>query len=148
MDLEQRLAGHTTLGLDTCIFIYHFEANPRYLPCTQALLGGIQVGRWKAVTSVLTVMEVTVRPWQLQRPAVAREYEALLAHFPQLALADITRETARRAAQLRAAHRLRPADALQVAAASLHGATAFVSNDHQLLRLGSLVDLILLDELT
>ena len=93
-------------------------------------------------------MEMTVRPWQLQRPAVAREYEALLAHFPQLVLVDITRETARRAAQLRAAHRLRPADALQVAAALLHGATAFVGNDRQLLPLGSLVDVVLLDELT
>lgn len=36
---ERRLAGHTVLGLDTCVFIYHFEAHPHYLPYTQALLG-------------------------------------------------------------------------------------------------------------
>ena len=147
MELEQRLAGHTILGLDTCVFIYHLEAHSRYLPWTQALLGGIQAGKWRGITSVVTVMEVTVRPWQLQRPAVAREYEALLANFPQLALVDVTRDTARRAAQLRADYHVRPADALQVAAALLHGATAFVSNDRQLARLGKVVDVVLLDDL-
>jgi len=147
VELEHRLAGHTVLGLDTCIFIYHFEAHPRYLPCTQALLEGIQAGRWRGVTSVVTVMEMTVRPWQLQRPAVAREYEALLANFPQLALVDVTRETARRAARLRAAYNVRSADALQVAAALLHGATAFVSNDRELARLRKLVDVVVLDDL-
>ena len=34
-----------------------------------------------AVTSTVTIMELTVRPWQLNRPAVAREYEALLFTF-------------------------------------------------------------------
>ena len=36
-------------------------------------------------------MELTVRPWQVGRPAVAREYEALLVHFPHLTLADVYR---------------------------------------------------------
>ena len=40
-------------------------------------------------------MELTVRPWQLDRPAAARAYEALLTHFPHLALADVARDLAR-----------------------------------------------------
>ena len=91
-------------------------------------------------------MELTVHPWQLDQPAVAREYEALLAHFPHLTLADVTRDVARRAAQLRACYRLRPADALQVATALVHGATAFVSNDQGLARLAPLLDIIILDD--
>jgi predicted nucleic acid-binding protein len=98
------------------------------------------------VTSTVTVMELTVRPWQLDRPAVAREYEALLAHFPHLTLVDVTREVARRAAQLRARHRLRPADALQAATALVAGATAFVTNDRSLARLSPALDVVLLDE--
>lgn len=148
MELDGRLAGHGVVGLDTCVFIYHFEAHPRYLPHTQRLLEGIQAGGWRAVTSVVTVMEVTVRPWQLERPAVARRYEALLAHFPHLTLADVTRDVARRAARLRATYRLRPADALQVATALVHGATAFLSNDRELTRLSGLLDVVLLDDLT
>ncbi len=147
MDIVERLAAHTTLGLDTSVFIYHVEAHPRYLSLTQALLVGIQAGQWMAITSTVTLMELAVRPWQLRRSAVAREYEVLLVHFPNLSLEDITRDVARRAAQIRAEYRLRPADALQVATALVHGATAFVSNDQALLRLASTLDIVLLEDL-
>jgi len=144
--LRERLAGHAVIGLDTAIFIYHLEAHPRYRPLTQELLAGIQSGRQTAITSTVTVMELTVRPWQVGRPAVAREYEVLLVHFSHLTLADVTRDVARRAAQLRARYRLRPADALQVATALVHGATAFVTNDRRLTRLRPLLDIIILDD--
>ena len=144
--LRERLAGHAIIGLDTTIFIYHLEGHPRYQPLTQEVLAGIQAGRQTAITSTVTVMELTVRPWQVGRPAVAREYEVLLVHFPHLTLADVTRDVARRAAQLRARYRLRPADALQVATALVHGATAFVTNDRQLRRLLPVLDIIILDD--
>ena len=147
MDIDERLARHSILGLDTPVLIYHLEAHPRYLPLTQALLAGVQAGRWTAITSTVTLMEVTVRPWQLDRPAVAREYEALLIHFPHLILADVTRDIARRAAQLRARYRVGPADALQAATALVHGATAFVSNDRTLARLSPVLDVVILDDL-
>ena len=144
--LSERVATHSAIGLDTSVFIYHLEAHPDYQPLTQELLAGVENGQWKAVTSTVTVMELTVRPWQLDRPAVAREYEALLAHFPNLVLADVTRDVARQAAQLRARYRVRPADALQVATALIHGATAFVTNDSFLTRLASVLDIVMLDD--
>ncbi len=144
--LRERLGGHAVIGLDTCIFIYHLEAHPRYQPLTQELLAGVQAGRQTAIASTVTVMELTVRPWQVDRPAVAREYEALLVHFPHLTLADVTRDVARRAAQLRARYRLRPVDALQVATTLVHGATAFVTNDRRLTRLAPVLDIIILDD--
>jgi predicted nucleic acid-binding protein len=91
-------------------------------------------------------MELTVRPWQVGRPAVAREYEALLVHFPNLTVADVTRDVARRAAQLRARYRVRPADALQAATALVHGATALVTNDRRLVRLEPVLDVIVLED--
>ena len=112
--IGKRLAGHAIAGLDTSIFIYHLEAHPDYQALTQELLAGVENGRWQAVTSTVTIMELTVHPWRQNRSAVAREYEALLAHFPNLTLAGVTREVARQAAQLRARYRVRPADALQV----------------------------------
>lgn len=144
--IGERLAGHTVLGVDTPIFVYHFEAHPRYLPLTEEILRGVQNGRWAAITSVLTLMELTVRPWQLNRAAVARAYEALLMHYPNLSVADVTLSVARQAAQLRARYRLRPADALQVATALTLGATVFVSNDRVFMRLLPLLDIIILDD--
>jgi predicted nucleic acid-binding protein len=144
--LGERVATHAVIGLDTSVFIYHLEAHPRYQPLTQELLAGVETGQWKAITSTVTIMELTVRPWQLERPAVAREYEALLVHFPNLVLADVTRDVARQAAQLRARYRIRPADALQVATALIHGATAFVTNDSFLIRLAAVLEIVMLDD--
>jgi predicted nucleic acid-binding protein len=145
-DLVQRLDRHTVIGLDTSVFIYHVEFHARYLPLTDQLLAGVQAGRWTAITSTITLMELTVRPWQLGQPAVARECETLLAHFPHLVVADMTRHVARRAARLRADHRLRPADAIQAATVQVHGATALVTNDRALTRLSVDMDVIVLDD--
>jgi predicted nucleic acid-binding protein len=147
MDIVERLTAHTTVGLDTSVFIYQLEAHPDYLPITQTLFTGVQAGRWAAITSTITLMELTVRPWQIDRPAVAREYETLLVHFPHLTILDVTRDVARCAAQLRAEYRLRPADALQIGTAIVHGATAFVSNDRALLRVAPTLDIVMLEQL-
>jgi len=146
-DLTDALSGHTRLGLDTAVFIYHLEQHPRYFRLTHALLSGVEAGKWTACTSVVTVMELTVRPWQLDQPEVALRYEAALAHFPNLSLIDVTCEVARQAAQLRAAFRLRPADALQAATALVSGVTLWITNDRDLARLSSVLDVLVLEDL-
>jgi predicted nucleic acid-binding protein len=83
-------------------------------------------------------MELTVRPWQLERPDVARAYEDALTQFPHLTLADVTRDVARQTAQLRVQYNLRPADALHVTTALAHDATVFVTNDQGFARLDTL----------
>ena len=63
----QRLANAKIIGLDTSIFIYFPEANPRYASLAQITLKGIEQGKWHGVTSTITLMEINVRPWQLDR---------------------------------------------------------------------------------
>ncbi len=46
-------------------------------------------------------MEITVRPWQLGLETAAREYEALLVHFPNLSIVDVDRNVACAAAHAR-----------------------------------------------
>ena len=135
-----RIAGHAILALDTSIFIYHFEAHPRYLPLTQIVLDRIQQGHSRGITSIITLMELTVHPWRENRPSIAQHYEVLLVNFPNL-----TMPVVRRAAQLRAAHNTRPADALHLATALCEKATAFVTNDIRLLRCKEEIDIILLE---
>lgn len=143
---EQALALHAVVGLDTGVFIYHLETHPRYHPLTTRLLNGIQAGERQAVVSVVSLMELTVHPWRHSRPMVARHYEMILLNFPNLRLADVTREVARRAAQLRASYTVRPADALLVATALLNQATAYVTNDQELTRLNPLLAVLVLDD--
>jgi predicted nucleic acid-binding protein len=144
--IVRKLAAHPVVGLDTSIFIYHFEAHPRYQPLSAAILDGVERGKWRAVTSAITLMELTVQPWRLGREDVARKYEALLAHFPHLQVVDIDRSTARLAAQLRAKYSLRPPDALQAAACLAHGASAWGTNDRRLVALQPIVDVVVLDD--
>ncbi len=101
----------------------------------------------KAVASVLSLLEIDVRPCQLERPGVAHKYEALLANFPNLLIAGVDREIARLAAHLRAEHGLRTPDALQAAASLVHSAKLFITNDRAFKRLEGILEVCVLDEL-
>ena len=144
--IERRLAVHQQVGIDTSIFIYHLEAHPDYKPLTRTILTHIQNGTCYGVLSVVTVMELTVRPWQINRGDIARQYEVVLANFPNLILVDVNRDIARHAAQLRARYNLQPADALLVATAQVNGATAWITNDKRLKRLDPEIEIIILDD--
>jgi predicted nucleic acid-binding protein len=144
--LAKKLAEYPLICLDTSIFIYHLEAHPVFSPLTQEIFSGVEQGNWSAVTSTITLMEINVHPFQLNRPDIARKYEALLVNFPNLTIVDIDREIARRAAQLRAEFRIRPADALQVAAGLVHKAGVFITNDQALERLKPLIKIVILKD--
>ncbi len=145
-DLRRRLTAHRVVGLDSMVFIYHVEAHPLYLPLTRTVLHAVERGALHGVTAVLTLLELTVHPWRRGQEAVAREYEALLVHFPHLHVADITRETTRLAARLRGHYGVGPVDALHAAVALHHGATALITNDLTLRRLAGLLEVIVLDD--
>jgi predicted nucleic acid-binding protein len=61
-EIGDRIATHPVIGLDASVFIYHLESHPRYRSLASEVLTGVQAGRWAAVTSVITLMELTVRP--------------------------------------------------------------------------------------
>ncbi len=145
-ELGKRLAKAKVIGLDTSIFIYFLEDNPKYGTLAQITINGIEKGKWEGVTSTITLMEITVRPWQLGRESAAREYEAILIHFPNLSIVDVDRNVARAAAQLRAKYNVSPPDALQVAASLNFGARAFLTNDKRLSKLQELIDILVLDD--
>jgi len=144
--LAAALRAYERIGLDTSVFIYHIEgSSPQAVPAATAL-DELNVGAFEGVTSVITLMELIVKPLQMNRPDVADSYEALLVTYPNLNLVRLDRTTARRAAELRATYRLRPADALQVAACVQAGARAFLTNDKALRRVGDDVAVLLLDD--
>ncbi len=105
----------------------------------------MEKGGIKAVTSTLTLMEILVRPKQLNHRQAVEDYKFMLKTFPNLSLKAIDENCAERAADLRAAHGIRPADALQIAVAILSDATAFVTNDQKLSRVPDVEIIILKD---
>ena len=145
--LNERLGSFTNLGLDTSLFIYHFENHPIYSPLTHELFSGIEMDERKGFTSTITLMEIIVRPLALGRQDIARKYESLLVNFPNLTMVDLDRDVIRQAARLRADYHLRPPDALQVSACLLHGAEAVITNDRHIERLKDILDIVILDDL-
>jgi len=120
---------HTLVLIDTALWIYHFERHARFGSLAGKVIKRLEAGRFRGVASELTLLELTVRPLQIGRQDVADEYELLLDHFPNLELAPVTREILLLAAGLRARHRLRTPDAIQVATAIQWGATLAITND-------------------
>ncbi len=145
--LSKRLGSFSKVGLDTSLFIYHFENHPVYSQLTQQVLYGIEKGDIKGITSTITLMEIIVKPLSLGRNDIARKYEALLMNFPNFEVVDLDRDVIHLATRLRAEYRLRTPDALQVSACVLHEAKVFITNDRQIYRIKEKLDIAVMDYL-
>lgn len=123
------LRAHRHIALDTCIFIYQWEANPRYSPLTDLIFSSLERGDFTATTSTISIAELLVHPYRQQDLARVHTLVGLLSTYPHLQWLAPGFDIAARAAELRAQHRLRTPDALQAATAAYAGATAMLTND-------------------
>ena len=124
--------GPGPLAIDTAIFIYFIEKNPRFLPLIDPLFRAADDGTRELVTSALTLLEVLVVPLRAGNRSVADRYEALLTHSRGIRLVDLTRDQLRAAAQLRATTSVKTPDALQLAAAIGTGCRTMLTNDRRI----------------
>jgi predicted nucleic acid-binding protein len=124
--------GHGPIGLDTAVFIYYIEEHPAFLPLVEPVFEGIDRGRWRAVTSGVTLLETLVIPYRIDDERLAQRYEALLTRSRGLTMVELDRPLLRAAAHLRATTGVRTPDALQLAAAATTRCTAFLTNDRAL----------------
>lgn len=133
------------IGIDTPIFIYYIEQSSSRASAATALLRAVEDGRFEGITSIVTLLEVMIRPLRLERPEIADTYEALLGNIPNLVIVSLDARVARIGAELRATYGLRTPDALQIAAALAHGAEAFITNDRRLRCVGEIRVMVLED---
>jgi len=124
--------GAGSVALDTAVFIYFIEENPRFLPLIDPLFREADRGTRQIVTSALTLLEVLVVPYRAGHRLLAGQYETLLTRGRGITLVDLTRDQLRAAAQLRALTGVKSPDALQLVAALSAGCKTFVTNDRRL----------------
>jgi predicted nucleic acid-binding protein len=120
------------IGVDTAIFIYLIEEDPRFMPLVEPLFEDVAGGRREIVTSALTLLEVLVVPYKARNVELAGRYEDLLTNSRGIAVVDLSRDQLRTAAHLRAATGMKTPDALQLAAALSARCTAFLTNDRRI----------------
>jgi predicted nucleic acid-binding protein len=124
--------GEGPAALDTVAFIYWIEENRDHLASLAPIFHAADAGNLEIVSSALTLLEVLVVPYRAGNQGLADRYEALLTRSRGVQLIRIDGSQLRAAAQLRAVHRIRTPDALQLAAALAARCTAFVTNDRNL----------------
>jgi len=124
--------GRGRTGVDTAVFIYFMEEDPRFLPLIEPLFGEADAGARELVTSALTLLEVLVVPYRVGDRLLADRYEQLLTRSRGIRVIDLSRDQLRDAAQLRAATGVKTPDALQLVAAIGSGCSAFVTNDRRI----------------
>jgi len=127
--LRAFLRRHRRIALDTSIFIYQLEANPKYLELADSVFSWVERPGHEAVTSTITMTELLVPSYRDKDENRVDEFYALLTTYPNLQWIPPSLETADIAARLRANYRLRTPDALQAATAIQSQATGFLTND-------------------
>ncbi|HEY8320452.1 MAG TPA: PIN domain-containing protein [Candidatus Baltobacteraceae bacterium] len=121
--------GDGLLAVDTSPFIYFVEEHPRYVPVVDELFEAVARSDRRIVTSSLTLLELLVVPYRTGDLALAARYEALLTRTRGVRLAHLTLPVLRTAARLRAAAKVKTADAIQLATAKTAGCSVFLTND-------------------
>ena len=142
-NLDDALSGITKLGVDTPIIIYFVETHPQYDALVTEVFQHIADSTFTGVTSVITLIEVLIRPFRRGDIRLQQEYRDLLLHSANFEMVSIDTAIAERAAEIRARYNFRIPDALQIAAALAAGCEAFLTNDAELKRVTELRMLVL-----
>lgn len=141
--LRAFLRRHRRIGLDTSIFIYQLEANPRYVTFSDPIFSWLEQPGHQGVTSTITMTELLVQPYRDSDERRVDEFYGLLSTYPNLDWIAPNLEIADLAAQFRALYGLRTPDALQTATAAHQRATGFLTNDPIFERVAAFETLVL-----
>jgi predicted nucleic acid-binding protein len=141
------LTAHDLIGLDTCLWIYHFEDHPTYQKWTKPILQAVNTGQCCGVISELTLLEILVQPLRLGLEKVVDKYKFSIDNFPNMTVCPVTREVILKGAALRAKYGLRTPDALIIATSIVQGATLMLTNDPKWKRVSE-IQVICLDDLS
>jgi predicted nucleic acid-binding protein len=119
----------TTVALDSAPLIDFIEEHPRYLRTVLPFFQAWDKGELQVVTSAVTLVEVLVLPLRQGNVRVAERYRHVLTRAAGLQTVPVTVTVAEEAARLRSIHTLKTPDAIQLATATIMGASAILTND-------------------
>jgi predicted nucleic acid-binding protein len=129
---KKRLGKINRVGLDTMVFIYEFAKHKKYFPLAHEVFLGLEKGRLKAVTSLVSFIEVCSLPALEGNEELLKVYKEVFLKTPNLEMVNPDWEIADKTAELRRVYKLRTPDAMQVATAMSRGAKVVISNDQKL----------------
>lgn len=138
-------SGYSTVVLDTMMFIYEFQAHPRYGMFTRPFFRLLNGGKIRALTTTITLAEILVRAYSQHDARTAKTYRSRIANYPNLTLRPIGSDLADRAAELRAKYKLSLPDCLQMSPAG--DRDVFLTNDGDLSVVETEIPVLLIDDI-
>lgn len=134
MTLLDAIPAGSTVTIDSAPVIYVLEGHRTLADRFAELFAAVDRGHVFAVISPITLAEVLAGPLQQGRDALAARYRQALTSGPGWSLHTTDADVAELAARLRARHRLKLPDALQLATAIRSGSSALVTHDRDFRR--------------
>ena len=122
----------SVIALDTAPLIYYTEENVLYLNVLEPFFDALERKEITVITSIVTLLEVLVDPIKRKDSALAQKYRSILFDTEGLNTISLTEDIAEEAARLRALHKIRTPDSIQMATGIMRGATHFLTNDLKL----------------
>ncbi|NJL82325.1 MAG: type II toxin-antitoxin system VapC family toxin [Chloroflexaceae bacterium] len=141
------LAGQR-VGLDTVIFIYALEGNPKLGRAALEVFSQLEGGLFRGYACDLVLAELIVQPLRLGRDEIVTEYLQELPRFPHLNFCHLTQAVVIEAGRLRGRYSVGLADALHLEATRSAGCTVFLTNDQALSQVESGLRILQLQELS
>lgn len=127
--IERAIGSGERILLDTTVLAAYLDSSEETHPVARHVLDELVAGgRNPAVVSMVTVMELLVRPLRASPPG-HHTVLAFLRHHANLDPIPLDLQMAQVAASLRATHRLSPPDALIVATGVASQVAHLVTND-------------------
>lgn len=132
MRLIDRLRDARRVCVDSAPLIYFLQSSEGFASAVAPLFQAIERREKQGVSSVVTLLEILVKPMKEDRQDLVRAYTEILTSAQDFVLVDVDDEIAVEAARIRARYAFKTPDAIELATARLAGADAFVTNDAQL----------------
>lgn len=118
MTLSDEIIPLTSIFIDTAPIIYYIEAHHQFGSLSKELLEYCQDKKLDAYTSVITLTEVLVKPFETGNDNLALKFSTFLRYGNNINLLEITAGIAESAGRLRGKYPfLRTMDSLQLAVA-------------------------------
>lgn len=139
------IEGSEKIGIDSMLFIYLLEDHPEFSNTVSSILKDVESGKMIGVTSVITQLEILVKPKKDHNLPAIEAYKSILSDFPNLEIVPVDNEIADIASTLRADYGIKTPDAIQVATSIKEECSVFVTNDLALKKIKEIKVLTLKD---
>lgn len=127
--LRQILSDDSTVLIDTNCLIYYLEDGPGSTVLENDIFRPISEGHLCGVMSVITLLEVLVKPLKERRNDVVEDYLETLTTYPNLIIMGVGNSLVVRAAQIRAEYGMKTPDAIIAATALECKVDVLITND-------------------